>query len=258
MATGTGDVYGQGRSWRSCARTRLRRCPPPAELPGALPRGPRPPLAAAEVQDLHAGVRRGAAQPRPGMFTTSREIYFATYQALVVPAVTGFVRGVPFRLLRSGDRRRAATAAALRRTRPGARRPGLLRRRGPARAHGRHHSTALNSYDYFGNPVYRYTLRQGIEDGFLAPYRVRRVMLSPDAEGWEPALGCPTPGRGGPKASTPRATSNAVASGPGRAGRAASPGILRRDPTARCIVFCVDTEHADEMRSRPAATRTLT
>lgn len=40
---------------------------------------------------------------------------------------------------------------------------------------------------YFGNPVYTYSLRQGIEDGFLAPYRVHRVITSVDAAGWRPS-----------------------------------------------------------------------
>ena len=44
----------------------------------------------------------------------------------------------------------------------------------------------VDSYAYFGDPVFEYSLRQGIEDGFLAPFRVRRVVLSPDAEGWSP------------------------------------------------------------------------
>jgi type I restriction enzyme R subunit len=44
-----------------------------------------------------------------------------------------------------------------------------------------------DSYDYFGNPVYTYSLRQGIEDGFLAPYRVHRVITTVDAAGWRPS-----------------------------------------------------------------------
>lgn len=46
-----------------------------------------------------------------------------------------------------------------------------------------------DTYDYFDAPVFEYSLRQGIEDGYLAPYRVRRVVLSPDAEGWRPDPG---------------------------------------------------------------------
>jgi type I restriction enzyme, R subunit len=48
-----------------------------------------------------------------------------------------------------------------------------------------------DTYQYFGDPLYEYSLAQGIDDGFLAPYRVRRVVLSPDAHGWEPDQGSP-------------------------------------------------------------------
>jgi type I restriction enzyme R subunit len=43
--------------------------------------------------------------------------------------------------------------------------------------------------EYFGDPVYTYSLKQGIDDGFLAPYRVVRVGLDVDAEGWRPDQG---------------------------------------------------------------------
>ncbi|MGB4328590.1 MAG: DEAD/DEAH box helicase family protein [Tenuifilum sp.] len=43
--------------------------------------------------------------------------------------------------------------------------------------------------EYFGDPVYTYSLRQGIDDGFLAPYRVLRIALNVDAEGWRPEQG---------------------------------------------------------------------
>lgn len=112
-------------------------------------------------------------------------------------------------------------------------------------------SDRVNSYEYFGNPVYRYTLRQGIEDGFLAPYRVRRVVLSPDAEGWEPAPGLlDRLGREVPEGVYSTRDFERIVSLLARTRLAARhlSGILRRDPTARCIVFCVDTEHADEMR----------
>src|SRR5207247_9922139 len=44
-----------------------------------------------------------------------------------------------------------------------------------------------DTYLYFVNPVYQYSLRQGIEDGFLAPYRVHRVITQWDAAGWRPS-----------------------------------------------------------------------
>ena len=46
-----------------------------------------------------------------------------------------------------------------------------------------------DTYRYFGNPLYTYSLRQGIEDGFLAPYRVRQVVSDVDALGWRPYAG---------------------------------------------------------------------
>ena len=46
-----------------------------------------------------------------------------------------------------------------------------------------------DTYRYFGNPVYQYSLRTGIEDGFLAPYRVHRVVTTVDAAGWRPSRG---------------------------------------------------------------------
>lgn len=42
-----------------------------------------------------------------------------------------------------------------------------------------------DTVDYFGEPVYTYSLADGIEDGFLAPYRVRRVRLNVDMEGYQ-------------------------------------------------------------------------
>lgn len=47
----------------------------------------------------------------------------------------------------------------------------------------------VSNIEYFGEPVYTYSLKQGIDDGFLAPYRVVRVNLNVDAEGWRPEQG---------------------------------------------------------------------
>nr|WP_257641614.1 DEAD/DEAH box helicase family protein [Streptococcus pneumoniae] len=43
--------------------------------------------------------------------------------------------------------------------------------------------------EYFGEPIYTYSLKQGIEDGFLAPYRVMRVNLDVDVDGYRPETG---------------------------------------------------------------------
>lgn len=47
----------------------------------------------------------------------------------------------------------------------------------------------ISSTEYFGDPIYTYSLKQGIEDGFLAPYKVVRVGLDVDLEGWRPEAG---------------------------------------------------------------------
>ncbi|MFZ2220430.1 MAG: DEAD/DEAH box helicase family protein [Rhodoferax sp.] len=48
---------------------------------------------------------------------------------------------------------------------------------------------AISNSDYFGAPIYTYSLKQGIEDGFLAPYKVVRVDLDRDTFGWRPTAG---------------------------------------------------------------------
>lgn len=47
----------------------------------------------------------------------------------------------------------------------------------------------ISSITYFGEPVYSYTLKQGIEDGFLAPYKVVRIDIDKDIQGWRPNAG---------------------------------------------------------------------
>ncbi len=47
----------------------------------------------------------------------------------------------------------------------------------------------VSNIDYFGDPVYTYSLKQGIEDGFLAPYKVVRIDIDKDLLGWQPTRG---------------------------------------------------------------------
>ncbi len=47
----------------------------------------------------------------------------------------------------------------------------------------------VSNIDYFGAPIYTYSLKQGIEDGFLAPYKVIRIDIDKDLEGWRPSAG---------------------------------------------------------------------
>jgi len=48
---------------------------------------------------------------------------------------------------------------------------------------------AISNIDYFGDPIYTYSLRQGIDDGFLAPYKVVRIDIDRDVTGWRPEKG---------------------------------------------------------------------
>ena len=109
-----------------------------------------------------------------------------------------------------------------------------------------------DTYRYFGNALYTYSLRQGIEDGFLAPYRVHRVVTTVDAAGWRPSKGeLDRYGREIPDAiySTKeferivalKARTQAIA-------RHLTSYLKKTDRYAKTIVFCVDQEHAEEMR----------
>jgi len=109
-----------------------------------------------------------------------------------------------------------------------------------------------DTYRYFGNPIYTYSLRQGIDDGFLAPYRVHRIVSTVDAAGWRPTPGqLDRYGREIPDAvyGTPeferiialKARTQAIA-------RNITEFLKKSDRFDKTIVFCVDQEHADEMR----------
>ena len=47
----------------------------------------------------------------------------------------------------------------------------------------------VSNIEYFGDPIYTYSLRQGISDGFLAPYKVVRIGIDKDLDGWRPEIG---------------------------------------------------------------------
>ena len=47
----------------------------------------------------------------------------------------------------------------------------------------------ISNMEYFGEPIYTYSLRQGISDGFLAPYKVVRIGIDRDLDGWRPTVG---------------------------------------------------------------------
>jgi type I restriction enzyme R subunit len=109
-----------------------------------------------------------------------------------------------------------------------------------------------DTYKYFGNPLYIYSLRQGIEDGFLAPYRVHRIVSTVDATGWRPSKGeVDRYGREIPdelygtrdfdRAVALKSRTEAIAHN-------ITEFLKKTDRFGKTIVFCVDQEHADEMR----------
>jgi len=110
-----------------------------------------------------------------------------------------------------------------------------------------------DTYLYFGNPIYTYSLRDGIDDGFLAPYRVHRVISEWDAAGWRPSKGeLDRYGRSIPdeeyqtkdfeRVVALRARTEAIA-------KHLTAFLKKTDRYAKTIVFCVDQEHASEMRA---------
>ena len=122
---------------------------------------------------------RGHAKP-------GREMYFALYQSL--EDITLYDEFAPdfFDLVDRGrvpprQRKRGLGLAGHPRALLGATQLGMTAT--PKR------EETVDTYRYFGNPLFEYSLAQGIDDGFLAPYRVRRVRLSPDAHGWAPDPG---------------------------------------------------------------------
>lgn len=109
----------------------------------------------------------------------------------------------------------------------------------------------IDTYAYFGAPVFEYSLRQGIEDGYLAPYRVRRAWLSTDVEGWRPDPGqLDRFGREIPDDLYLTADFERIVSLLTRTTAAARhlSKLLREQRHPRALVFCVDVEHAEQVR----------
>ncbi|MDW3194602.1 MAG: DEAD/DEAH box helicase family protein [Cytophagales bacterium] len=109
----------------------------------------------------------------------------------------------------------------------------------------------ISNISYFGDPVYTYTLRQGIDDGFLAPYKVIRVSMDVD-EGYRPEKG-KVDNRGNVIEdriyNLKDFNRNIVIDDRTKKVAAKITEFLRStDRFAKTIVFCVDIEHAEAMR----------
>ena len=110
----------------------------------------------------------------------------------------------------------------------------------------------VSSIYYFGEPVYSYTLKQGIEDGFLAPYKVVRIDIDKDLQGWRPSKG--QTDKNGlliedrvynqidmDRTLVLEKRTELVA-------RKITEYLTATDPYAKTIVFCDDIDHAERMR----------
>ena len=110
-----------------------------------------------------------------------------------------------------------------------------------------------DTYSYFGDPIYTYSLKQGIEDGFLAPYRVHRILTTPDAVGYRPSSGeVDLLGNAIPDGEYHTKDFERVVAILNRTktiAQSIAEFLQKTDPFAKTIVFCVDQEHALRMRA---------
>ena len=104
---------------------------------------------------------------------------------------------------------------------------------------------------YFGNPIYTYSLKQGIEDGFLAPYKVISVELDIDKYGYKPKPG--TKDMDGNPVEDRRYYQNefdkkiVVVDRRKLVAKRISDYLKTNDRYAKTIVFCEDIPHCEEM-----------
>lgn len=110
----------------------------------------------------------------------------------------------------------------------------------------------VSNIDYFGEPIFEYSLKQGIEDGFLAPFRRIQVDLDIDLEGWTPEAGeyddnnQQIEQRGYNQLDYDRTITFDKRTQ--RIAEYVSQFLHDGDPMRKTIVFCEDIDHAERMR----------
>ena len=111
----------------------------------------------------------------------------------------------------------------------------------------------VSNITYFGEPIYTYSLRQGIDDGFLAPYKVVKIDIDKDLQGWRP-----TDGQIDDKGNIIEdriynqkdMDRNLVLSKRTElVAKKVTQFLKETDPYAKTIIFCDDIDHAERMRS---------
>lgn len=110
----------------------------------------------------------------------------------------------------------------------------------------------VSSIHYFGEPIYSYTLKQGIEDGFLAPYKVVRIDIDKDVQGWRPSKG--QVDKSGELIEdrifnlTDMDRTLVLEQRTELVAKKITEFLVATDPYAKTIVFCDDIDHAERMR----------
>lgn len=113
-------------------------------------------------------------------------------------------------------------------------------------------TTEVSNIEYFGEPVYVYSLRQGIADGFLAPYKVVRIDIDRDLDGWRPApgqrdrYGNLIEDREYNRSDFDRTL--VLEERTRLVARKVSEFLKATDRFAKTIIFCEDIDHAERMR----------
>lgn len=114
-------------------------------------------------------------------------------------------------------------------------------------------TTDVSNIEYFGDPIYTYSLKQGIDDGFLAPYKVVKITLDIDAEGWRPPKGYLDKDGNLVEDRIYNRTDfdrNIVVEERRKLVADKITEFLKgNDRFAKTIVFCIDIEHAEGMRT---------
>lgn len=113
-------------------------------------------------------------------------------------------------------------------------------------------TTYVSNITYFGEAVYTYTLKQGIEDGFLAPYKVIRIDIDRDVQGWTPPPGM-VDDLGGViedrEYNQKDMDRTLVLNQRTKLVAERVMKFLRlTDPMSKTIIFCEDIDHAERMR----------
>lgn len=113
-------------------------------------------------------------------------------------------------------------------------------------------NSAYENQKYFGEPVYTYSLNQGIEDGFLAPYKVIRINIDKGLDGWRPSQGM-TDLNGNLISNVLFTQSDfeknlVIEERTKLIAKRITQWLKENGRYNKTIVFCVDIEHAERMR----------